>query len=89
MPQNLISSGTRDHLGMAVRLGVRDALIQQLSIQLVVALHPQQRGNEAFPHQTELVLDENMQNPGGMVRRGVGAWIGCLAAGLGGVEGCP
>src|SRR5579885_247424 len=41
-------------LGMAVRLGVRDALIKQPGIQLVIALHPQPRREEALAHQPDL-----------------------------------
>ena len=43
--------------GVTMRLGIRDALVQQPGIQFVVALHPQPRREEAFPHQTDLVLD--------------------------------
>ena len=40
-----------------MRLGIRNALVQQPGIQFVVALHPQPRREEAFAHQTDLVLD--------------------------------
>jgi hypothetical protein len=42
---------------MAVRLGIGHALVQQPGVQLVVALHPQPRREEAFAHQPDLVLD--------------------------------
>ena len=44
-------------LGMAVRLGVGDAPIEQPGVQLVVALDPQPRREEALAHQADLVLD--------------------------------
>ena len=42
---------------MRMRLGVGDALIQQPGVQLVIALHPQPRREEALAHQADLVLD--------------------------------
>ena len=44
-------------LGMRVGFGVDDALIEQPAVQLVVALHPQPRREEALPHDADLVLD--------------------------------
>src|SRR5579883_3592135 len=44
-------------LGMAMRLGVRDALVEKPGVQLVITLHPQPRREEALAHQTDLVLD--------------------------------
>ena len=44
-------------LGMAVRLGVGDALVEQPGVQLLVALEPQPRREEALAHQPDLVLD--------------------------------
>ena len=44
-------------LGMGVRLGVSDAFVEQPSVQLVVALEPQPRREEALAHQADLVLD--------------------------------
>ena len=44
-------------LRMAMRLGVGDALVEQPGIQLVVALEPQPRREEALTHQPDLVLD--------------------------------
>ena len=44
-------------LGMRMGLGIGDALVEQPSVQLVVALHPEPRGEEALPHQADLVLD--------------------------------
>ena len=40
-----------------MRLGIGDALVQQPGIQLVVALDPQPRREEALAHQPDLVLD--------------------------------
>ena len=42
---------------MPVRLGVGDRLIEQPGVQLVVALDPQPRREEALAHQPDLVLD--------------------------------
>src|SRR3546814_16025037 len=44
-------------LGMAMRLGVSDALVHQPGVQLVVALHPEPRREAALPDQADLVLD--------------------------------
>ena len=44
-------------LGMPVRLGVGDALVEQPGVQLVVALHPQPRREEPLADQPDLVLD--------------------------------
>ena len=44
-------------LGMAMGLGVGDALIEQPGVQLIEALEPQPRREEAFTHQPDLVLD--------------------------------
>ena len=44
-------------LGMAMRLGVGDALVEQPGVQLLVALDPQPRREEALAHQPDLVLD--------------------------------
>ena len=44
-------------LGMAVRLGIGDALVQQPGVQLLVAPDPQPRGEEPLAHQADLVLD--------------------------------
>ena len=44
-------------LGMTVRAGIGDALVQQPGVQLVVALHPQPRREEPLAHQADLVLD--------------------------------
>ena len=43
--------------GMAMGLGVGDALIQQPGVQFVVGLEAQPRREEALAHQTDLVLD--------------------------------
>jgi hypothetical protein len=43
--------------GVTVRLGICNTLVQQPGIQFVVILDPQPRGEEAFPYQTNLVLD--------------------------------
>ena len=40
-----------------MRLGVGDALVQQPGVQLLIALDPQPRREEAFTHETDLVLD--------------------------------
>jgi hypothetical protein len=42
---------------MPVRLGIGHALVEQPGVQLVVALDPQPRREEAFAHQPDLVLD--------------------------------
>jgi hypothetical protein len=44
-------------LGMTVCSGISDALVQQPGGQLVVALDPQARRKEPFPHDADLVLD--------------------------------
>ena len=44
-------------LGMRMHLGVGDHLIEQERVQLLVALHPDTRGEEALAHQPDLVLD--------------------------------
>jgi hypothetical protein len=44
-------------LGMAVRLGIGDAPIEQQGVQLLVALHPQAWREEAFTHHADLILD--------------------------------
>src|SRR5262245_27427339 len=44
-------------LRMAMRLGVGDALIEQPGVQLVQVFEPQPRCEEAFPDQSNLVLD--------------------------------
>src|SRR5271169_3687065 len=44
-------------LGMPVRLGVSHAAVEQPSIQLLVARHPQPRREEALAHHPDLVLD--------------------------------
>ena len=44
-------------LGMGMRLGVGDALVHQPGVQLVVALDPKPRREEALAHETDLVLD--------------------------------
>jgi hypothetical protein len=38
-------------------LGIGHAPVQQPGVQFVIALDPQPRREEAFPHQTDLVLD--------------------------------
>src|SRR5437879_7040168 len=43
--------------GMLVRLGVSDAAIEEPSVQLLVAGHPQPRREEALAHHPDLVLD--------------------------------
>ena len=40
-----------------MRLGVGDTFVDQPGVQLVVALEPQARGEEALAHQADLVLD--------------------------------
>jgi hypothetical protein len=42
---------------MRLRLGPGDAAIEQPGVQLVIALHPQPRREEALPHRADLVLD--------------------------------
>src|SRR3954453_17433597 len=42
---------------MAMRLGVGDAFIEKPGIQLVKALEPQPRREEALAHERDLVLD--------------------------------
>src|ERR1700727_3181036 len=44
-------------LGMAVRLGPGGAFVHEPSVQLVVALEPQPRREEALTHEPDLVLD--------------------------------
>ena len=44
-------------LGMRMRLGVGDRLIEEPTIELLVALHPQARREEALPDNADLVLD--------------------------------
>ena len=44
-------------LGMAVRLGPGDAFVHEPGVQLVVALEPQPRREEALTHEPDLVLD--------------------------------
>jgi hypothetical protein len=44
-------------LGVTVRLGVGDRLIQQPSVELLVALHAEPRAEEALAHEADLVLD--------------------------------
>jgi hypothetical protein len=44
-------------LGMAVRLGPGDAFVHEPGVQLVVALEPQPRREEALAHEPDLVLD--------------------------------
>ena len=43
--------------GMGVRLGPDDAFVDEPGVQLVVALEPQPRREEALAHQPDLVLD--------------------------------
>ena len=52
LPDRLVAQ-----LGMAMRLGIGDALVEQPGVQLLVALHPQPRREEALAHQPDLVLD--------------------------------
>ena len=52
-----LPDGLLTQLRVAMCLGVRDALVQQPGVQFVVALDPQPWGEEALPHQTNLVLD--------------------------------
>lgn len=40
-----------------MRLGVRNALVEQPGIQLRIALAAHARREEAFPHQPDLILD--------------------------------
>jgi hypothetical protein len=49
--------GAITQLGMAMRLGEGDALVEQPSIELLIALYPQSRAEEALAHQPDLVLD--------------------------------
>src|ERR1700679_1805756 len=44
-------------LGMAVRLGPGDAFVHEPGVQLVVALEPQPRREEALTHEPDRVLD--------------------------------
>ena len=44
-------------LGMRMRLGVGDALVEQPGVQLVVGFEPQPRREEALAHEADLVLD--------------------------------
>ncbi len=44
-------------LGMAVRLGVGNTLVEQPGVQLFVVLEPQPRREEALPDEPDLVLD--------------------------------
>ncbi len=50
-------------LRMAVRLGVGDAFIEQPGVQLVEALEPQPRREEALADQPDLVLDLPFSQP--------------------------
>src|SRR6202451_4887372 len=52
LPDRLVGS-----LGMAVRLGPGDAFVHEPGVQLVVALEPQPRREEALTHEPDLVLD--------------------------------
>jgi hypothetical protein len=52
VPDRLIAS-----LGMRMRFGVSDALIEQPAVQLLVAPHPDPRGEEALARHTNLVLN--------------------------------
>ena len=49
--------------GMGVRLGEGDALVEQPPIQLVVALEPEPRCEEALAHEADLVLDLAFSQP--------------------------
>jgi hypothetical protein len=40
-----------------------DAFVEQEGVQLVVALEPQARCEEAFPHQTNLIFDLTFPQP--------------------------
>src|SRR5215210_2503072 len=44
-------------LGVAVSLGIGDALVEEPGVELVVALEPEARREEALAHQPDLVLD--------------------------------
>jgi hypothetical protein len=48
---------------VTVRLGVGHTLVQQPGVQFVVVLDPQPWGEEAFPYQTDLVLDLTLSQP--------------------------
>ena len=64
-------------LGMAVHLGVGDALIEQPGVQLVVGLEPQPRREEALADQPDLVLDLSLLPARG---RRAGHWINEIVA---------
>src|SRR4051812_3975310 len=44
-------------LGVAVSLGIGHALVEEPGVELVVALEPEARREEALAHQPDLVLD--------------------------------
>src|SRR5690606_907334 len=52
LPDGLVAE-----LGMPVRLGIGQAPVEQPGVELVIALDPQPRAEEAFAHQPDLVLD--------------------------------
>src|SRR6185437_2719910 len=54
-------------LGMAVRLGPGDAFVHEPGVQLVVALEPQPRREEALTHESDLVLDLALLPAGGRI----------------------
>src|SRR4051812_49514736 len=56
-------------LGVAVSLGIGDALVEQPGVELVVALEPEARREEALAHQPDLVLDLTLL-PAGRRRAG-------------------
>src|SRR5438094_867962 len=53
------------HLGMAMRLGVGDALVEQPGVELLVGLEAQPGREKALPHEPDLVLDLPLLPAGG------------------------
>ena len=51
-----LPDGLLPQLGVVVRAGIRDAMIEQPGIQLVITLHLQPRREKLFAHQSNLVL---------------------------------
>ena len=50
---------------MVVRLGIGDAFVEKPDVQFLKALDPQARCEEAFAHQSHLVLDLTLLPTGG------------------------
>jgi len=67
LPDRMISQ-----LRMVVRLGIRDALVQQPGVQFFIVLHPKPGREEAFPNHANLVLDLPLLPARGRI---AGDWI--------------